>query len=119
MSPIEEPHYNLGVCHPNSNGHTEAWESITPIQGATPKQRSPLPQMEGPYRSVGVHHPNSRGHAEAWESITPTQGVIPNSRGHTEVWNSINTTPGATSKIGSPSPQLEGPRRSMGVREPN
>ena len=50
---------------PNSKGHTEVWESITPTQGAMPKRGSPSPQPKGPHRSVGVHHPNSRGHTTA------------------------------------------------------
>ena len=27
--------------NPNSRGHTEAWVSLTPTKGATPKRRSP------------------------------------------------------------------------------
>ena len=80
-------------------GRIEAWESLSPTQGATPKRGSPYPQLKGPLRSVGVRIPNSRGHSEAWESVSPTQGVTP--------------------KRGSPYPQLKGPPRSVGVRIPN
>ena len=34
---LKGPHRSVGVHDPNSRGHTEAWESITPTQGATPK----------------------------------------------------------------------------------
>ena len=38
-------------------GHTEAWDSLTPTQGATPKRGSPKPQLKGPHQSVeSVHH---------------------------------------------------------------
>ena len=49
------------VLEPNSRGHTEAWESITPTRGATPRRGSPSPQLKGPRQGVGIHHPNSRG----------------------------------------------------------
>ena len=87
------------VHHPNSRGHTEAWESISPTQGATPKLGSPYPQLKGPRQSLGVSILNSRGHAKAWESVSPTQG--------------------ATAKRGSPYPELKGPHRSVGVHHPN
>ena len=95
------PHRSVGVHIPNSRGHTEAWEFISPTQGATPKMESPYPQLRGPHRSVGVH--------------------IPNSRGHTEVWESISSTQGATPKCGSPYPQLQGPHNFVdsGVSIPN
>ena len=69
---LKGPYSSVGVHHPNSRGHTQAWESITPTQGAILKRGSPSPQLKGPYSSVGVHHPNSRGHTEAWKSLTPT-----------------------------------------------
>ena len=43
-----------GIHHPNSRGHTKAWESITPTQGTTPKCGSPSPQLKGTHQSVGV-----------------------------------------------------------------
>ena len=58
------------ICIPNSRGHTEAWESVSPTRGATPKRGGPHPQLEGPHGSVGVRIPNSRGHAKAWERET-------------------------------------------------
>ena len=67
----------MGVHNPNSKGHTEAPESITPTRGATLKHGSPSPQLEGPHRGMGVHDPSSRGRTEAWESITPTQEATP------------------------------------------
>ena len=45
---------SVGVRIPNSRGHTEAWGSVSPTQGATPKHRSPYPQLKGPHQSVGV-----------------------------------------------------------------
>ena len=42
-----------------------------------------------------------------------------NSRGHPKAWQSICPTRGATPKRGSPYPQLEGPRQSVGVHIPN
>ena len=90
---LKGPHQSVGVRYPKSRGHTEAWESATPNQGATPKCGSPLPQLKGPHRSVGVHYPNSRGHTEALESITPTQGATP--------------------KRWSPLPQLKGPLQAL------
>ena len=92
---------------------TEAWESISPTQGATPERGSPYPQLKGPHQSVVVHSPNSRGHTGAWESISP------NSRGHTKVWESISPTRGATVKHGTPYPQLKGRNWSAGVHIPN
>ena len=71
-------HYSVRI--PNSRGHTKAWESVSPTQGATQKRGSPYPQLKGPHQSVGVCIPNSRGHTKAWESISV--GVHhPNSRG--------------------------------------
>ena len=93
LSPSVEVHIS------NSRRHTEAWESISPTQGATPKRGSPYPQLKGPHQSVGVHRLNSRGHTEAWDSISATQGATP--------------------KRGNPSPQLKGPHRSVGVHHPN
>ena len=34
--------------HSNSRGHTEAWESLMPTRGATPKRGNPYPQLKGP-----------------------------------------------------------------------
>ena len=48
---------------------------------------------------MGVHDPNSRGHTKGRDSITPTRGATP--------------------KHGSPSPQVEGPHRSLGVHFPS
>ena len=59
---LEGPHQSVGVHHPNSRGHTEVWESITPTRGVTPKCGSPSPILEGSHRSVGVHHSNLGGH---------------------------------------------------------
>ena len=42
---LKGPHRSVGVRHPNARGHTEAWESVTPTQGATPKRGSPSPQL--------------------------------------------------------------------------
>ena len=59
----------MGVHHPNSKGHTEAWESISPTQNAKLKLRSPSAKLKG----LGNNYPNSRGNTEAWESSIPTQ----------------------------------------------
>ena len=40
-------HRNMGFLNPNSRGHTEAWDSLDPTQGATPKHGSPSPQLKG------------------------------------------------------------------------
>ena len=53
----------MGVLNLNAQGHTDAWECLTPYQG--------------PPQSVGVLNPNSRDRPEAWESLTPTQGPTP------------------------------------------
>ena len=45
--------------HPNSRGHTEPWESITPTREAKPNCGSPSPQLER--------------HTDTWESLTPTR----------------------------------------------
>ena len=58
----------MGVGIPNSRGHSEAWESVSPTRGATPQRGSPYPQLKGGGGSVGVCIPNSRGHTEVWES---------------------------------------------------
>ena len=44
---LEGPHRSVGVHIPNSRGHTEAWESVSPTRGATPKCGSPYPQLKG------------------------------------------------------------------------
>ena len=95
-----------------SRGHSKAWESVSPTQGASPKRLSPHPELNGPHQSkgirsqlegrhqsVGVRTPNSRGPTKAWESISPTQGPTP--------------------KGGSSCPPLKGPHQSVGVRIPN
>ena len=45
---------------PNSRGHTEAWESVSPIPGATLKRGSPYPQLEGPQKicAFEIYGPN-------------------------------------------------------------
>ena len=64
---LKGPRQNVGVRIPNSRGHTKAWESVSPTQGATPKhgnpytptrratpkRGSPYPQLEGPHQRVG------------------------------------------------------------------
>ena len=35
---LEGPHQSVGVCIPNSRGHTKVWESVSPTQGATPRR---------------------------------------------------------------------------------
>ena len=55
VSPTQSPyaqlkgqHLSVRVHHPNSKSQTEAWESIIPTQEATPKSRSPSPQLKKP-----------------------------------------------------------------------
>ena len=69
------PSCKLLFLWPNSRGHTEVWESVSPTQGATPKCGSLYPQLKGPHQSVGVCIPNSRGHTKVWESVSPTRGA--------------------------------------------
>ena len=68
---------------PNSRGHTEAWESVSPTQGVTPKRGSPYPQLKGPHQSMGVRIPNSRGLQRGGENCEP---VILNSTGRLTNW---------------------------------
>ena len=51
----------------DSRGHTKAWESVSPTQGAKPKHGSLYPRLKGPSQSMGVRIPDSRGHTKAWE----------------------------------------------------
>eukprot|EP00670_Eutreptiella_braarudii_P017719 CAMPEP_0174364676 /NCGR_PEP_ID=MMETSP0811_2-20130205/73912_1 /TAXON_ID=73025 ORGANISM="Eutreptiella gymnastica-like, Strain CCMP1594" /NCGR_SAMPLE_ID=MMETSP0811_2 /ASSEMBLY_ACC=CAM_ASM_000667 /LENGTH=46 /DNA_ID= /DNA_START= /DNA_END= /DNA_ORIENTATION= len=44
----------MGVHHPNSKGHTEAWEPIILTQRATPKRENPSPQLKGPRQMLTV-----------------------------------------------------------------
>ena len=90
----------MGVLNPNSKGDIEAWDSPTPIRGATQKRGNPYPQLKRPHRSVGVLNPNSRGYTELWKLLTPTQGAL-------------TPTQGATAKRGGPVPQLKGPKKSV------
>ena len=50
---LKGPHQSVGLRIPNSRGHTKAWESVSPTQGATPKCGSPYPQLQGPHQGVG------------------------------------------------------------------
>ena len=50
---VRGQHQSVGVRIPNSRGHTEAWESVSPTRGAMPKRGSPYPRLEGPRQSVG------------------------------------------------------------------
>ena len=50
----------MGVRIPNSGGHTESWESVSPTQGATPKRGSLYLQLEGPRQSVGMRDKKER-----------------------------------------------------------
>ena len=63
---LKGPHQSVGVQHINSRGHANAWKSTTSTQRATPKHRSPYPQLKRPYQSVRV-----KGHAKAWECFLP------------------------------------------------
>ena len=47
------PHQSVGLYIPNSRGHTEVWESISPTQWATPERGSRYPQLEGPQSICG------------------------------------------------------------------
>ena len=123
---FKRPPRSIGVHHCNLRGHTEAWNSITPTQGNTPKLGSPSPQREGPNRSLQIHNRSSIGHTEAWESINPTPWATtmcgypsPNLRDHTIYGEYITPTPGAKLKDASPQLELDGPHRSVGVHEPN
>ena len=71
-----------GVGIPNSKGHTEAWESISPTKRATPKHGCPSPQLKGPHRSMGAPNPNSMGHATKHGLRTPRPPPNPSSKGH-------------------------------------
>ena len=66
ITPTKESHRSVGVLNPNSRGHTEEWESLTPNKGATPKRGSPWTQLKGLHRSVGTLNPTSRGHTKVW-----------------------------------------------------
>ena len=46
---LKGPQQSVGVRIPNSRGHTEVWESVSPTQGATQKRGSPYPQLKGPH----------------------------------------------------------------------
>ena len=87
--------HHLGVV----GGHPPVWREWHQL----PKRGNKWQQ------SAGVHIPNSTGHAKS------VGARIPNSKGRTEVWESVTPTQGATPKRGSPSPQLKGPHRSVGV----
>ena len=52
---LEGPHQSVGVDIPNSMDYTEAWESISPTQGATQLCgfMSPYPQLKGPPKFCG------------------------------------------------------------------
>ena len=74
---------------------------------------------------MGVHHLNSRGNNTVRESITPTQGATmklgspsPQLEGGHQRLGVHDPTQGATRKRGSPSPQPKGPHRSVGVQHP-
>ena len=68
---------SAGVRISKSRGHTKAWKSLYPTQGATPKRASLYPQLKRPHQRVGVRIPNSRGHTKGWELVSPTQGSTP------------------------------------------
>ena len=61
----------MGVLKPKSKGHTKAWLSFTPIQGAMLKRGSLEAQLKGPHRRARIINPNSDGHTKPWESLTP------------------------------------------------
>ena len=46
---LERTHRRVEVHHPNSRGHTVAWESITPTRGAMTKRGSPSRNPERPH----------------------------------------------------------------------
>ena len=59
---LKGPHRSAVVRIPNSRGHTDSWEFVSPTTGATPKQCA---------------DPQLKGHTEAWVSICPTLGATP------------------------------------------
>ena len=115
---------NLRVRIPNSRGHNKVWESVSPTRGGTLKRGSPYPQLEGPHQGVGVCIPNSRGHTKECNLVSRTHaeklGVqIPTSRGNVEAWESVSPTLGATPRREGVYPQLKGPHQGVGVGIPN
>ena len=47
----------MGVHIPNLRGHTEAWESMFPTRGATPKSGSPYPRGARWARALDTNPP--------------------------------------------------------------
>ena len=72
------------VLNPNSRGHTQLRDFLSPTHGATPKVGTtpkcgiPLSQLEGPHRSMLVLNPNPRGQIKSVELVNK------NSRGYTK-----------------------------------
>ena len=74
----------MAIRIPDSICNTEAWESLFPILGGTPKSGSAYPQLQGPHQSVGIRIPNTMCYTEAWD---------PQLEGHTKAWESPSPTP--------------------------
>ena len=54
LSISKGPHQSMEVHHPNLEGHSKAWEFISPIQEARTKRESESCQPEDQQPSVGV-----------------------------------------------------------------
>ena len=143
------PYLQMNGGIPNSRGHTEVCEYVSPSRGATakrrvgvcvpiaeamPKRRRPNPQIKGPRHTRGSPYPPLKGPQEKRGSTYhqlntlypqlkgPYRSVgvrIPKSRGHTKAWRSISPSPRATTKCGRRYPHLEGPQQRVGVCMPN
>ena len=65
--PREAATVKSGIWFPQLNGHTQAWESVSPTQGATTKRGSAYANFKGPRQRVGVWILNPRRHNEVLE----------------------------------------------------